>query len=460
MARLVSALILVFCYLTGAPHARAEEELPKVDIPVYVDELANGMKIVTIVNHKIPAVNHALWYRVGAVDEPRGKGGMAHFLEHLLFKGTERFPKGELSRIVALSGGNDNAFTMQESTGYYQFVPKEKLEKMMEIEADRMRNVSFSPEDVEIERKVVLEERLMRTDNNPESALWEQIQTALFLRHPYQNPIIGWAEDVKSVTYNDLQLFYRKHYSPANAFIVVAGDVAREESVELATRYYGDLTGARFHAREEMPVEPDVRHVDSRMIVRDPRTDVSSWMRVYRAPAYADEKNAADAYATELLADILGGGEDSPLYAAIVTEKKLATDISAYYSPAGLGYSRFSISATVADGVDPDDLEKAAEEFLSQDPAVWLSEEALEASRSRMLAERIFLSEDVRSLAFVYGKYFSLYGNVDYLQNRDEGLKAVSKDDVGAAFYRIRDESRKVTGLSLPPQPEDKENAK
>ncbi|MET0155661.1 MAG: pitrilysin family protein [Rickettsiales bacterium] len=444
---LTRAAALAAC-LHAAP-IFAGDALPEVNIPVHVDALANGMQILTIENHKIPAVNHAVWYRVGAVDEPRGKGGMAHFLEHLLFKGTERFPKGTLSRMVARSGGEDNAFTMQETTGYYQYVPKDQLERMMEIEADRMQFATFSQGDVDSERQVVLEERLMRTDNEPESALWEQMQPALFLRHPYRNPVIGWAEEVKSLTRDDLLRFYRRHYAPSNAFVVIAGDVTREEAVALATKYYGNLPAAKALPRKETPVEPDVRMAETRLIVRDPRTDVASWARAYRTASY-DKTAPGDAYAKEILADILGGGQDSPLYKELVTDKKLATDVSVYYSPAGLRYSTFSLSATAPDGKDVEETAKAADAFLRRDPSFWLTDDALDASRSRMLAERIFQSEDVRGLAFLYGKYFAVFGDVDYLQHRNDGLKAVTKDDLRRAFLSMRDDSRNADGFSLP----------
>ena len=203
--------------------------------------LANGMRVVVIRNHRVPVVTHMVWYGVGAADEGPGESGIAHFLEHLMFKGTKRRAPGEFSRILARNGGQENAFTSSDYTAYFQTVAVDRLEMVMEMEADRMTNQVLTEKGVETEKAVVLEERRSRTDNNPGGLLAEQVDAALYLNHPYRRPVIGWAHEIEALNLKQVMAFYKKWYNPSNAILVVGGDITLEKLKPLAERYYGSI---------------------------------------------------------------------------------------------------------------------------------------------------------------------------------------------------------------------------
>ena len=312
-----------------------------LDVEVSDFKLANGMEVVVIPNHRAPVVTHMVWYRVGSADEVSGKSGLAHFLEHLMFKGTTKHPPGEFDRFIDINGGEGNAFTTRDYTAYFQRIASDRLALMMELEADRMQNLVLTDENVLPELDVVREERRERTDNDPSALLGEQIDAAMYTAHPYGKPVIGWMSEVAKLTKDDALAFYRAHYTPANAVLVVAGDATPEQVKVLAEKYYGVLKNtftpiARLRTQEPEPIAA------RRVTLIDARAATPVVQRSYLAPSYFTS-SGHEALALDLLADILGNGTQSRLYKNLVIEQKIAGYAAAWYAGDQLDNGTFRI---------------------------------------------------------------------------------------------------------------------
>ena len=283
--------------------------------------LENGLKVVVVEDHRAPVVTHMVWYKVGSADEPVGQSGIAHFLEHLMFKGTKRFKPGEASKIISKNGGNENAFTSFDYTAFYQTVAPDKLELVMDIEADRMQNLQLEEKDVIAERDVVLEERRTRTDNSDAALFREQIAAAMYLNYPYRIPIIGWADEIRALTKEMALKFYERWYSPNNAILIVAGAVDPGEVRRLATKYYGAIPAKNLISRNR--VEEPLQIAARRLTMESKQVGQASWSRRYSAPSYryGETKHA---FALQVLNAIIGGGTTSRLYQSLVVDKSLA----------------------------------------------------------------------------------------------------------------------------------------
>ena len=290
-------------------------------------KLANGLHGVVISDHRAPVITHMVWYRVGAADEPPGVSGIAHFLEHLMFKSTEKIASGEFSKIVARLGGTDNAFTTQDTTAYFQRIAKERLPQLMAMEADRMVNLKLTEKEVATEREVILEERRSRTENNPSSILSEQMSAALYQNHPYRIPIIGWMHEMSKLTREDALAFYRRHYATNNAIVVVAGDVQPSDVATLAEATYGKLPPNSDVGPRVRPQEPEHR-APRRVELKDPRAGNASVRRYYLAPAIG-KAHPGEAEALYLLMKIAGIGGTSRLYQKLVVQDRLASSAAA-----------------------------------------------------------------------------------------------------------------------------------
>jgi zinc protease len=278
--------------------------------------LANGMTVVVIPDRRTPVVTHMIWYRVGAADEPAGKSGIAHFLEHLMFKGTAKNPAGRFSQRLAAIGGQENAFTSNDYTGYFQRTAREHLGELMDFEADRMTGLVLSDEIIKSERDVILEERNQRIENEPGARLSEQVSAAQYLNHPYHKPIIGWRHEMETLNREDALTFYRRFYAPQNAVLVVAGDVTPDEVRTLAEKTYGQIHRIGVAEARQRPQEPP-QIAERRVIFADPRVTQPSFQRSYLVPSHATAKGGED-HALDLMAHILGGGSNSRLYRALV----------------------------------------------------------------------------------------------------------------------------------------------
>ena len=403
--------------------------------------LANGLSAVVIEDHRAPAVTHMLWYRVGSADEPPGKGGVAHFLEHLMFKGTPHVGSGEFSKAIARAGGRDNAFTTADYTGYHQTVARERLEMVMRMEADRMVNLVLSEEQVATERDIVLEERRLRTDNDPAARLHEQAMAALYLAHPYRLPVIGWEHEIRALNRDDAIAFYRRWYAPNNAVLVVAGDVDPGEVRRLAEQYYGPIParplGPRFRPQEPPQIAP------RRVTLTDPRVRQPALNRYYLAPTAS--------YPLRVLAQVLGGSSTSRLNRRLVVEQGIAAGTGTWYDLPSLDATRFGIYATPKPGAQElEALEQAVDGVLTELLRDGVTAEELERAKAGLVASAIYARDNVPGLARVYGGALATGRDVDDVVAWPQRIEAVSLEQVNAAAREVLRPERSVTSRLLP----------
>ena len=409
--------------------------------------LKNGMRVVVISNHRVPVVTHMVWYKVGSADEPPGKSGVAHFLEHLMFKGTRKLASGEFSRILARSGGRENAFTSHDYTGYYQSVAVDRLKMVMEMEADRMTNLLFDAKEVEPERQVIFEERRNRTGNNPSALLAEHVNATLYLNHPYRRPIIGWEHEIRGLTIADLMAFYRRWYVPNNAILVVAGDITVEKLRPLAEKTYGRIPAVPARPRVR-PGEPPHRTA-RRVTLKDPRVRQPSWSRTFLAPSYT-EGATGHAYALQVLAEILGGGATGPLYRSLVVEQKLAVSAGAYFDPDRLGPGTFGFYASPRPGVSMEKLEAAMEAELAKVVDEGVTEKEARRAKGRLQAEAVYARDSLGTGARVLGGALAIGLTVEDVESWPERIGAVTLTEINAAARDVLGQAASVTALLLP----------
>ncbi|WP_142847898.1 pitrilysin family protein [Telmatospirillum sp. J64-1] len=409
--------------------------------------LDNGMQVVVVPNHRMPVVSHMVWYRVGSADEEPGKTGLAHFLEHLMFKGTEEVPSGEFSRIVARHGGRDNAFTSYDYTGYFQNIAVEHLEMVMRMEADRMTNLRLDENEVLTERDVVLEERRSRTDNNPSALLSEQSNAALYLLHPYRNPIIGWERDIRGLSREDALAFYERWYAPNNAILVVAGDITAEQLRPLAERTYGRIPAGEVPERIR-PSEPP--HLTERhLVMHDERVQQPSWSRRYIAPSYNTEDSDL-AYPLQVLAEVIGGGSTSRIYQSLVVQQGLAVSAGAWYNPTAVDTGSFGVFASPRPGIEMDQLEAAMDEELRRILVEGLPDGEIERAKTRLRAAVVYARDSLHTGARVLGEALATGQSVEDVEAWPERIAAVTDEQVIEAARRVLEPTRSVTSILLP----------
>ena len=419
--------------------------LPAAAEEVTTFTLENGMQGVVIENHRAPVVVHMVWYRIGAADEPPGKSGIAHYLEHLMFKGTDDRAAGEFSKLVELNGGSDNAFTSWDYTAYHQRVAADRLGLMMELEADRMRDLNMSDEDALTERSVILEERNQRTDNDPGALFSEQRRAAQYMNHPYGIPIIGWRAEMEGLTRDDAYAFYHRFYAPNNAVLVVAGDVDPAEVKALAEEYYGPVEPSDGIVPRARPQEPP-QLVERRMTFSDPRVAQPYVTRSYLAPerdSGAQEKAAALTY----LAEILGGsGATSVLGKALQFDATTAVFTGAYYDGSSLDDGTFTLVVVPAAGVPLEDAESAMDGVLEKFLEDGIDDAQFERIRFQIRAAQIYAEDDMGGLARRYGEGLTTGLTVEDIEAWPAILDAVTKEEVMAAAREVLDRRRAVTG--------------
>jgi len=437
--RVLSVLVLMIAAVRPAA---------ALDIALSSFTLGNGMQVVVIPDHRAPVVTHMVWYKVGAADEPKGKAGIAHFLEHLMFKGTSNHPVGEFSQLVRANGGDENAFTTQDYTAYFQRIAKERLALVMELEADRMQNLVLTDENVLPELKVVQEERRERIENDPSGLLAEQLDAALYTAHPYGKPVIGWMTEVQQLTRQDALDFYAAHYEPGNAILVVAGDVTPDEVRLLADRYYGVLKNKRPLAERIRTVEPDAV-AERRVTMRDARVSTPIWQRKYLTPA-ARALPQRDELAMSILAEALGGGAQSRLYRTLTIDKRLAAYAGAWFSDDQLDSGDFGVYAAPNPGVEPATLEKEVDVILADLRDKGIAQADLDTIRNRMIAESTYMLDSQETLARMFGVALTTGQKIDDVLNWERDIAAVTVDDVSRAAKRVLDLRASVTGVLLP----------
>jgi zinc protease len=410
--------------------------------------LANGLQVVVIPDHRAPVVTHMVWYRIGAADEPRGSSGIAHFLEHLMFKGTKDIPSGQFSKIVARNGGDDNAFTNHDVTAYFQRVAKDRLPMVMRMEADRMANLWLSEEDVSTERNVILEERRSRVDNDPQSILQEQMMAALYVNHPYGIPIIGWAHEMVALDREDALAFYRRFYAPNNAVLIVAGDVEPDEARKLADETYGKLApNPTLNARVRAQEPP--RQAPVRVTLEDARAGRLTLQRYYLVPSYVTAKEG-EAEALDLFMRVAAGGSVSRIYKRLVVEKKIAASAGGWYSDSGLDSGRLAVHAIAAPNVSAAELEKALDEVVAELRENGVTQAELDRARNAYLAEFIYTADSQSRLARQYGWRLSAGMTVADVESWPDRLRKVTVEDIRNVAGRYLVEKNSVTGVLLP----------
>jgi len=411
----------------------------------------NGMEVVVIEDHRAPVVVQMVWYRVGAADEPAGKSGIAHFLEHLLFRGTENLAPGEFSETVAANGGTDNAFTSWDYTAYHQRVASDRLDLMMQMEADRMRNLKIADEDMVIERDVVLEERNQRTDSDPAALFREQRNAAQYLNHPYGIPIIGWRHEIEQLGTQDALDFYQRFYAPNNAILIVAGDVTPDEVRTLAEKHYGPLAPTKGLEARTRPQEPP-QLSERRLSLEDPRIGQSYIQRSYIAPE-RDPGDQETAAALTILAELLGGSPTTSFMAKrLQFDEQIAVYTSAWYSGMSYDDTTFGLAVVPVPGVSLDEAEAAMDRVLAEFIAEGVDAEHLERIKMQSRAAQIYADDDVASLARRYGQALTTGLTLEDIRAWPDLLQAVTPEDVIAAAELVLDRNRAVTGRMIKPE--------
>ncbi|MFV0409726.1 MAG: M16 family metallopeptidase [Paracoccus sp. (in: a-proteobacteria)] len=412
--------------------------------------LDNGMEAVVIEDHRAPVVVQMVWYKVGSADEVAGKTGLAHYLEHLMFKGTEKLAPGELSKTVIANGGSDNAFTSYDYTAYFQRIASDRLPLVMEMEADRMENLRIGEEDWQAERQVVLEERAQRTDSDPGALFAEERNAAQYLNSPYGRPVIGWRAEMEGLTRADALDWYDRHYAPNNAVLILAGDVTPEKARELAERYYGPVPAKEGVERAARPQEPDQR-APRRLVMHDPRVPQPRMTRTILAP----ERNPGDqkmAASLAVLAELLGGSAQTS-----VLGQELVMSGKALY--AGAGYDGFAVDPTTfyislapVEGESPEAAEAALDEVLDQFLQDGPDPEQLERVKTQIRAAQIYDQDSAHGRAYQYGQGLATGLSIEDVNDWPDQLAAVTAEDVMAAADLALNSSASVTGWLLPPE--------
>lgn len=444
--RLVLAAAVVVTLSAGVTHAASTPDVADF-------KLANGLEVVVLPDHRAPVVTHMVWYKVGAADETAGKSGLAHYLEHLMFKGTQKNPGDTFSQEVAAIGGQENAFTSSDYTGFFQRVPREHLKEMMALEADRMTGLVLSDEVAKPELNVVLEELNMRVANNPGAQLGEQMDASLYLNHPYHRPVIGWRHEVEKLNYNDALAFYRRFYSPNNAIVVVAGDVTADEVKADAEATYGKVVDVANIGPRLRPTEP-VQDAPRRVTLADPRVEQPSVSRYYLAPSSTTAK-AGESEALEVLANVLSGS-DGRLYRTLVLDKGVALNAGAFYTDTALDYGKFGVFASPKPGVKLHDLETALDAALADVVAHGITADELERAKTGLIADAVYAEDNQATLARWYGAGLATGETVDAIRAWPDHVRAVTAEAVQDAARHWLDARRSVTGYLVKDlQPEE-----
>jgi len=406
--------------------------------------LANGLEVVVVPDHRAPLVTHMIWYKVGSADETPGKSGLAHFLEHLMFKGTEKNPGNTFSQDVAAIGGQENAFTTSDYTAFFQRVPREHLKEMMAFEADRITGLVLTDAVVKPELNVVLEEQNMRVANNPSGRLGEQIDAALYLNHPYGRPVIGWRQEIEKLDRNDALAFYRRFYTPNNAIVVVAGDVTADEVKADGEATYGKVAPRAEITPRDRPKEP-VQEAPRTVTLADARVEQPSVSRVYLVPSDSTAK-PGESEALDVLAHVLGSGANSRLYRTLVVDKGIALNAGADYSGTALDYGKFDVYGSPKPGTTLQQLETSIDAVLADVIEHGITADELDRAKNRLIADAVYAQDNQATLARWYGSALATGQTVDMVRTWPARIRAVDAEAVQRVARTWLDRRRSVTG--------------
>ncbi|MCP5080314.1 MAG: insulinase family protein [Alphaproteobacteria bacterium] len=420
----------------------------------------NGMQVVVIPDHRAPVVTHMVWYRVGAADEPAGESGVAHFLEHLLFKGTKTVAPGEFSKTVRRNGGQENAFTSSDYTAYFQRIARDRLELMMKLESDRMTNLQLSKKDIKTERDVVTEERRSRVDNSPSGRLSEQVRAALYLNHPYGDPVIGWMHEIKQLNLKAVTAFYKRFYTPSNAILIVAGDITVEQLRPLAEKYYGVIPSTGPMKPRVRPLEPEPQAA-RRVTLTDPRVPTPSLRRIYTSASYS-RAEPGEAEALDILSHILGTGTTSRLYQRLVVEQKIASYAGSWYSGDALDLGDIGLYAGPQAGSGKAELaavEASIDAVIKEIILDGVTDQEVADAKNSLLSSTVYLKDDQMRRARIYGVALTTGQTVRDIEEWPSRIEAVSAKQVQDVARRYLKPRRSVTGLLLPEKTEQRAKA-
>lgn len=443
MRRLIASALLSIAITLPAGLRAAEDQVSSFT-------LDNGMDVVVIEDHRAPVVVHMVWYRAGAADEKPGVSGVAHFLEHLLFKGTETMEPGEFSATVARNGGSDNAFTSYDYTAYFQRVAADRLDLMMQMESDRMVNLQLGEDDIKTERDVIIEERNQRVENNPGALMREQKNAAQYMNHPYGVPIIGWQAEMEKLGLQDALEYYETYYAPNNAILIVVGDVTPEEVRTLAQTHYGKLPANPDLPQRARPQEPR-QMAERRLVFEDPRVAQPYVTRSYLAPerdSGAQEKAAA----LTLLAEVLGGGSTSVLAEALQFDTQQAVNTAVYYSGTSLDDTTFNLVVVPAPGVTLQQAEDAMDDVLTGFLETGIDSDQLDRIKMQLRASMTYERDDVSRMANRYGRALTQGLTIEDVQAWPDIVQAVTPDQIMAAARDVLDRDNAVTGWLTAPE--------
>jgi len=447
---LLSKLPMLIVALAGAVICAARAQAA----PTITDfKLDNGLEVVVIPDHRAPVVTHMIWYKVGAADETPGKSGLAHFLEHLMFKGTEKNPGDTFSQDVAEIGGQENAFTTSDYTGFFQRVPREHLKEMMALEADRITGLVLTDEVVRPELNVVLEEQNMRVANNPIGRLGEQMDAALYLNNPYGRPAIGWRHEIEKLTRDDALAFYRRFYTPNNAVVIVAGDVSADEVKADAEATYGKVPQRAENNPRQHPMEP-VQEAPRTVTLADSRVEQPSVTRNYLVPSETTAK-PGESEALDVLTSVIGSGSNSRLYRTLVVDQGIALNAGASYASTALDYAKLGVYGVPKPGVSLSQVEAGIDAVLADVIEHGVTADELVGAKNRLIAEAVYAQDNQATLARWYGAAIACGETVDMVQAWPDHVRAVTPEAVQAVARQWLDRRRSVTGYlvqSLKPE--------
>jgi zinc protease len=416
---------------------------------VYVKTLDNGLKVIVKEDHRAPVLVQQIWYRAGSMDERTGTTGVAHVLEHMMFKGTADVPLGQFSKIIAAAGGRENAFTSYDHTAYFQQLHKSKLPLAMKLESDRMHNLQMAKQEFDKEVKVVMEERRWRTDDEPRSLMFEKLMAAAYQEHPYHNPIIGWMVDLQNMTDADALDWYKTWYAPNNATLVIAGDVKANEVFALAQKYYGGIP------RVKLPVRKAVGEAQQlgikRIVVKAP-AELPFLAMAYHSPTLRDAEKDWKPYALEVLAGVLDGNSSARLNKALVREQQVAMDVGTGYDSVARGPGLFVLEGTPREGKTVGDVEHAIREQLELLVRDGVNAEELQRVKAQVTAGEVYKRDSVFYQAMQIGQLESAglsYKDVPVMLQKLQAVTAQQVQDVAREIFN----DDHLTVATLDPQP-------
>jgi zinc protease len=442
LRRTLAPALVALCLLPATLRAAVQETL-----------LDNGLKVVVQEDHRSPTVVSQLWYRCGSIDEFNGTTGVAHVLEHMMFKGTEAVPAGQFSKIIAAAGGRDNAFTSMDHTTYFQQLEKSRLELALKMEADRMNHLTFSEKEFAPEMKVIMEERRMRTDDKPHAMVAELMSASMFVAHPYRHPIIGWMSDLETMKLADARAWYERWYAPNNAVLVVVGDVQPEEVFALAKKYFGPLP---FRALPERKAQVEPEQLGTRRIRVKATAELPYLALGWHVPVLKEIDRDWEPFALEVLSAVLDGNESARLPRALVKGDRIASNVDVGYDPIRRGPGVFVVDGTPSEGRSVDELEAAIKREIDRIKQDGITAEELDRVKAQVVAAHVFQRDSMFYQGMQIGTYettgFS-WKDVDRVLER---LRAVTGDQVRDVARRYFVDEHMTVAVLDPRAPETK----